>query len=135
MLRKLKEKINLKMFMFGVVISGWVANVLCVSRAYADSFGFLTEPGDGGAFRDITETVKKTGASAYNLMLVIGIIGLVLSTVVLGVSFSMTKNATKKSENKSHLPSIALGAILIFGAISLIGLVQTIATGLNTPAS
>lgn len=100
-------------------------------EAYAnpdeDIFDFLKNGKSNGAFDKITETVKQTGFSFYNLLFVVGVFGLVIFTMILGISFAGTKNANKKSENKSHLPYIAIGGLFVFGAMSIIGLIKSIA--------
>lgn len=138
MLKRLKERIELKIIAFSIILSGMLNSTVAyagsmpapTNKSKSADFDFLTKGTGNGAFNDLTETVKDTGASAYSFMMVVGIIGLVFATVALGISIAFTKNATKKSENKSHLPAIAGGAMLIFGAIALIGLVQTIALGI-----
>lgn len=126
-MKKIKESIDLKLIALGVMVSGFVSNLFVATKAYASDFDFLTDGTGNGAFSGVTETVKETGASAYSLMMVVGAIGLVFSLITLGISFAATKNSTKRSENKSHLPYIALGAVIVFGAISLLGLIQTVA--------
>lgn len=128
MLKKLKEYLDSKIITGGIILSGILTNLLGGTVAYAKDFEFLTKDSGNGAFSDLTDTVKETSASGYQLMMVIGGVGLILSTIVLGISFAYTKNSTKKSENKSHLPAIAGGAILIFGAVAIVGLLQSIAT-------
>lgn len=114
----------------GLVILGLITGAINNAVAYAVDFDFLTDGTGNGAFNEITKTLKDTGASAYQLMMVVGAIGLVFSTIALGISIAATKNSSKKSENKSHLPAIAGGGMLVFGAIALVGLIQSIAQSL-----
>jgi len=109
-----------------------LCDVVFASTTTEDSeegiFDFLTKGESNGAFDKITQTAKETGASGYKFMMVVGAIGLVFSVVTLGISIALTKNSAKRSESKDHIKYIALGAMLVFGAIALIGLVQSVAT-------
>lgn len=133
MLKRLRDRIDFKIIAVASVISSF----LNTSVAYAaptptpdPTFDFLKKGSGSGAFDNLTKSAEETGASFYNFLLVIGVIGLVISTVALGISIAFSKNSSKKQENKSHLPAIAGGAVLVFGAISILGLIKTIADGI-----
>lgn len=116
----------------GAVGAG-VGALLPTMSVYADTKGnewdFLN--GDGnGTFDSVTDTVKQTGASAYKLILVIGIICLVGSIILTGASLSLNKSSQKRDENKTHLLYIGAGGILIFGSLTIVALIKTIAASL-----
>lgn len=130
---ELKEKASNKIFVAEIALSTLLMTSMHTVTALAGTkdkdLQFL-EDNDNKTFSDITDTAKGTGGSFYKLMLVVGAIGLVVSLIALGVSYSTTKNSTKKSENKSHLVDVCIGAILVFGAIAIIGLIKSVATKL-----
>ena len=116
----------------GAVGAG-VGALLPTMSVYADTKGnewdFLN--GDGnGTFDSLTETAQQTGASLYKLVTVIGMIGLVLSIVGTGLSFAMNKSSQKRDDNKTHLLWIFIGGILIFGGMTVLGLIKTIAVNI-----
>lgn len=58
--------------------------------------------------------MEDIGASGYELMLTIGIIGLVFSILFTPVSLLLTSNAQKKEEKNSHALVICVVGIAIF---------------------
>lgn len=100
-------------------------------KIFASDFDWLTSS-DGGntTFDSATEAVKSTGNSLYKLLMAIAVVGLVVSIITCGISMSINKNATKKAENKSHMVDIAIGGIVIFGAMFIISLIKSIGEGL-----
>ena len=84
---------------------------------------------DGGIFAPLIEKIKGLGQDGYQLIMVVGIVLLVISGAVLGISIASTKNSQKQTENKSWAVSIAIGACVLFGAITLVGLIGNIASG------
>lgn len=133
--KELREKIDRKVVHAGIALSAACTPFIDAVKAKAADLGFLKEGTDNGAFSEITSAAKQTGFSFYNLLLVVGIIGVVCSLVVLGISFAFSKNANKKSENKSHLVDICIGALFIFGALTFIGLIKTIADKVGTTSA
>jgi len=77
----------------------------------------------------VVNTVKKEGAGVYSLLMVIGIIGVICSLIVVGMSMAWNKNANKRDENKSQLVYIAIGSLFVFGAVSIAGGLKTIGSG------
>lgn len=83
--------------------------------------------GEGNeTFDELTDTVKETGNSMYKLFMAIGVVGLLISLIICGLLIAVSTNANKRSEHISHLIMICVGGILIFGAISIVGLLKTI---------
>lgn len=96
----------------------------------ADDLSWLKNGGDG-TFSDVNTAIKGAGGSLYQVFMTLGTIGMVISAMIAGIGIMMNKNAAKKSEHKSHLADIALGALVIFGVFFFIGLIQSIATKLG----
>lgn len=138
---KLKKKVfmaadKLRVCVSGAVILGgiYLSNALNSAVAYANSFdtSFLDDKGDG-SFDDLTTKVKGAGASFRTLIMTGSIILLLLSIVFLGTSLAMNhKNSTKREENKTGLIWIAVGGIVIFGAMTFVTVFQTIGENLAT---
>ena len=83
--------------------------------------------GEGnGAFSKLENQVKETGNSAYRLFLAIGVVGLVLSIVICGLSIVVTGGGNKRSEKLGWLLWIGVGGIVIFGAMSFVSVLQSI---------
>lgn len=90
------------------------------------TFDFLTSGTSKNASIDsATTAIKGLGFSFYQLLMVLGIVCTVCSLIWTGVCIAMVKNAGKRDENKSHLLYIAVAAVIIFGAITLVGAVKT----------
>lgn len=99
--------------------------------ATANEWDFMTsEPGSDGVFSSLISKLEDIGASGYELMLTLGIIGLVFSIIFTAVSLLLTSNAQKKEEKKSHALVICLAGIVIFSVFSIIGFFKSIGTGL-----
>lgn len=99
--------------------------------AAADEWDFMeTSPGDTGVFHSLISKVKDIGASGYELMLTVGVIGLVFSIIFTAVSLLLTSNAQKKEEKKSQALVICVAGIVIFSVFSIIGFFKSIGTGL-----
>ena len=99
--------------------------------ATANEWDFMTsEPGSNGVFSSLISKLEDIGASGYELMLTLGIIGLVFSIIFTAVSLLLTSNAQKKEEKKSHALVICLAGIVIFSVFSIIGFFKSIGTGL-----
>lgn len=99
--------------------------------ATGNEWDFMTtKPGDSGVFNSLISKLEDIGASGYELMLTLGIIGLVFSIVFTAVSLLLTSNAQKKEEKKSHALVICIAGIVIFSVFSIIGFFKSIGTGL-----
>lgn len=89
-----------------------------------------TKPGDSGVFSSLISKIEDIGASGYELMLTVGVIGLVFSIIFTAVSLLFSSNAQKKEEKKSHALIICGAGIVIFSVFSIIGFFKSIGTGL-----
>lgn len=141
----LREKIDAKVIRASIVISSFCSPLLSTSVAYAkvtpapatstSDLDFLKNgsAGDNQTFNQITTTAQQTGYSGYKLFMVICIIGLALSGGALGLSIAVTHNTNKKSEKKAHLMDFCIGALIVFGILTIIGLIKGVADALNVP--
>ncbi|MDD3361825.1 MAG: hypothetical protein PHW34_09160 [Hespellia sp.] len=99
--------------------------------AAASEWDFMkTDPGESGVFNSLVTKLEDIGASGYELMLTLGIIGLVFSIIFTAVSLLLTSNAQKKEEKKSHALVICLSGIVIFSVFSIVGFFKSIGSGL-----
>jgi len=97
----------------------------------ASEWDFMTgSPGENGVFSTLIGKIKDIGASGYELMMSIGIIGLVFSIIFTAVSLLATSNAQKKEEKKSHALTICIAGIVIFSVFSIIGFFKSVGSGL-----
>ena len=85
---------------------------------------------DGGIFSSLIEKVKGVGQDAYQLILVVGIVCLVISLAALGITTALTKKSQTQQDNKGWAVNIAIGGCVLFGAITLVGIIANIATSL-----
>lgn len=97
------------------------------AAAEGTEWDFMTEgSSDTGVFSSLISKLQDIGASGYQLMMTLGIIGLVFSIIFTAVSLLLTSNAQKKEEKKSHALVICLAGIIIFSVFSIIGFFQSI---------
>lgn len=110
---KIKNAVTCLSVMFSMaLVTGGPVTVL------ADDFNFLKEGKGNGAFDGLTQTVKDTGRSGMNLMIAIGIVGIVFAIICAGLTL-MLKKGGKREEGKESLEYIAIGGIFVFGAIGI----------------
>lgn len=108
-----------------------VGGILLAADAGANEWDFLQQdPGDEGVFSALISKVEDIGASGYQLLLTVGVIGLVFSIIFTALSLLLTSNAQKKEEKKSHALVICIAGIVIFSAFSIIGFFKSIGSGL-----
>lgn len=87
--------------------------------AAADTSQIVKDVTDGqgnGTFNDLIQKITAVGTDAYALATTICVIGLLLSLVIVGLTFVTTKNSAKRDEGKSWIFWVALGAAIVFGA-------------------
>ena len=108
-----------------------VGGILLAADAGANEWDFLQQdPGDAGVFSTLISKVEDIGASGYQLLLTVGVIGLVFSIIFTALSLLLTSNAQKKEEKKSHALIICIAGIVISSAFSIIGFFKSIGSGL-----
>lgn len=90
----------------------------------------MDDPEGGGVFASLIEKAEDIGASGYQLLMTVGVIGLVFSIIFTAISLLMTSNAQKKEEKKSHALVICVAGICIFSVFSIVGFFKSIGSGL-----
>lgn len=102
-----------------------------LAAAAGNEWDFMENSGgDDGVFSSLIDTIEGIGSSGYQLMMTIGIIGLVFSIIFTAVSLLMTSNAQRKEEKKSHVLIICIAGVVIFSCFSIIGFFKSIGSGL-----
>ncbi len=98
----------------------------------ANEWDFLENPAqqNGGVFSTLIDKVKEIGAGGYELLLIIGVIGLAFSIIMTVISMLFTSSAQKKEEKKSHAVTICICGIVLFSVFSIIGFFKSIGGGL-----
>lgn len=89
-----------------------------------NEWDFLMEDPEDGVFATLIDKAEDIGASGYQLLMTIGVIGLVFSIIFTAISLLMTSNAQKKEEKKSHALVICVAGICIFSVFSIVGFFQ-----------
>lgn len=88
--------------------------------------------GEGnGAFSELEQEIKDTGNSAYRMTLAVGVVGLLIALVICGLAIACSGAGNRKSEKLTWLLWIGIGGVVIFGAVSLVGVFQSIGTNIG----
>lgn len=78
-----------------------------------------------------TEGIKTVGQRIMGIVQTVGVVVAVVILMVLGIKYMMGSAEEKAEYKKTMLPYI-IGAILIFGAVSIANMVYNFASGLNS---
>lgn len=81
---------------------------------------------DAGAFGDLPDKTAAVGNSSLSLILLIGAFAVAAGLAIAGIFISIGNRETR-SEGKNRIPNILMGAAIIFGSISLVGLLASFA--------
>lgn len=113
-------------------LTGYISGTgIQMMAAASEEWDFMTKkPQGGGVFSTLIEKFEEIGASGYELMLTVGVIGLVFSIIFTAVSLLLTSNAQKKEEKKSHALIICIAGVIIFSVFSIVGFFKSIGSGL-----
>lgn len=108
-------------------------------KIFADdiTWDFLTNDNGSdadGMFDGLTTNVKGMGHSATTLFRTVGIIAMLISIVMVGISFMVHKNGQKREENKSTMLYVCIGGAIVFGATSIISLIYSFSQGIDGDA-
>lgn len=124
-----KKEENLVMFNQLTVLK--MRTQLFLANADFD-FSFLQEPIPEGEdpLADATDKLKNVGRSAVNFFMVLGVISIVISIILLGLSFSISKNPQIREENKRHILWLIIGGVLVFGVFGFLGIIKGMAQGI-----
>ena len=82
---------------------------------------------NGGIFSGLVDKIKTIGQDIYTLLLVLGVVCLVVCVAILGITQAATKKGTTQHDNKGWAFNIAIGGLFIFGAVTIVGLIGSIA--------
>lgn len=97
----------------------------------SNEWDFLKDGGGkDGVFSSLIDKTQDIGASGYELLMTVGVIGLIFSIIFTAVSLLLTNNAQKKEEKKSHAMVICIAGIVIFSVFSIVGFFKSIGSGL-----
>lgn len=78
-----------------------------------------TGSADDGGLGTLTKTVKNTGGSLINLLLVFGIACFIVAVMVFGIQMAIG-NGQERNQSKSNVVWIIIGALCFFGAASIV---------------
>ena len=112
-----------------ILVVAVVAVMLISSFAFANNDNPFAGY-DGGNGGEIGTAVTNIGQTAIGVVQTIGYIMAVFMVIWTGVQWVMAPPA-KKQELKGKLWNIVIGAVLIVGAVTLLGLVNKTFNGLN----
>lgn len=108
-----------------------VSHMIDIPKTKSEEWSFMTESkGEEGVFASLIGKAKDIGASGYELLMVIGIIGLAFAIIFTAVTLLFSSNAQKKEEKKSHALVICVAGVVIFSVFSIIGFFKSIGGGL-----
>ena len=94
------------------------------------SYDWIKESGNG-TFDSLTGTVKETGGSFYPLLMAIGVVGLLAIIIICGIKLAAAGSG-KRAEAIEQMVWVFVGGIIIFGSVSIIGIVGTIGANLGS---
>ena len=106
-----------------------VVMVACISVS-----SFALEPGDmaGNTSAQGTTEIQNVGNSVIGILQVVGIVLSVIVLIILGIKYMMG-SAEEKAEYKKTMIPYLIGAILVFAASAIAGIIRSIATqGFNS---
>lgn len=79
---------------------------------------------DSGAFDGLKKTVISQGGAAYNLLIIFGIVAILISVIIFGLTMLIFKGGSDRDEHKSKAFTIALAISAIFGATGIVSLAR-----------
>ncbi len=124
---RLSAKILLSVFVLTLAVTAAVPAVRAKAGTTYDLNEYFQEPEDGeDYFGDVTKVVKQGGASVRGLVMAIGIVFLVISISIVGLTMAK-KNPNEREMAKSRLVAIIIGAIIFFSGLAILSLAQRIA--------
>ena len=101
--------------------------------AGAAPFGIQQDPLkilDDGNLITQNPVMRSAGASAYQLLMAIGIIGVVCSLILAGIKLGFTKNSRSRNEVKKSIGTTLLIAVVLFGFVAILGMILEIVNSL-----
>lgn len=78
-------------------------------------------------FQEVDDVVMSTGGTIYNVLIKIGIWGVILSFVAVGISFVAVSDPKRRDELKRRIITIGIVAVALSSFSVIIGLIGTLA--------
>lgn len=94
------------------------------------SYDWITDGGNG-TFDSLTNTVKQTGGSFYQLLMAIGVIGLMAIIIICALRLAAAGSG-KRAEALEQIIWVVVAGVILFGVVSIIGIVGTIGANLGS---
>ena len=78
---------------------------------------------DNGSLDEVKGAIVSQGGAFYNTLIIAGIVGTLLSIMVLGFLMLIFKGGSDRDEHKSKALTIAIAVTAIFGGVSIVSLI------------
>lgn len=105
---------------------GLDAALIIMNGGSDDGYSWITKDPDKDIFSGVKDTATNVGRSGYQLGLIIAISCLAVSILMAGVGILMSKSGSDRGEGKSKFIRVIIGGSIIFGAMSIIGIIANI---------
>ena len=134
-------KFNLKELMKKITAGGTAAVMMVGSQLTVFASGEESEvsgsdysyewiKGKGnGTFDKLTNVVQETGASLYQLLLAIGVVGLVAISIFCGIKLA-SSGSGKRADALEQIIWVLVGGVVVFGSLSFVGYMGSIGANL-----
>lgn len=103
-----------------MVIALIMAPLILLADGAATTFEDITKKGTNSALVTTTQTV---GGTMYNVIYAVGVAVSIVMVVVVGIQWMLATPA-KKADLKARLVLLLVGAVLIFGGVSILKAVE-----------
>ena len=78
-------------------------------------------------FTEVDNVVMSTGGTIYNLLIKVGIWGVIISFVAVGISFLVVSDPKRRDELKRKIITLGIVAVCLSSFSVIIGLIGTLA--------
>lgn len=101
-----------------------------------DVQGLLESDGASEALSGVNNMLDSYGSSGFKLTQKLGLFCVAIGVVGIGITLMVSGgNANKRAEIKESVPWKVIGACVIFGAVAVVGFLQSIGVNLFTVAN
>ncbi len=83
-----------------------------------------------GPFSDLTTKTTNATGSAYVLLFKVGGAVIVLGLMAAGIALAVNGSGSKKEQNKDWIARLVIAALIIFGALSIVGMLSNVGADL-----
>lgn len=134
-------KFNMKELMKKITAGGTAAVMMVGSQltvfasgeepeASGSDYSYEWIKGKGnGTFDKLTNVVQETGASLYQLLLAIGVVGLVAISIFCGIKLA-SAGPGKRADALEQIIWVLVGGVVVFGSLSFVGYMGSIGANL-----